>query len=727
MSFSDPNSDPFAEQEVVTTDKIEAPQIHLKLVPTESSAAMNWNDFSTPSAADPFEAPFHIHQTDEPSFKPMVMQESPRSPPASPSSPVAAPQAPAPVVDTFDYPFPQPAKEPSRPHPEAITAAKPPRPSISPRVAVGGVPFGVDSLLRAVKAQDIESTRSLLKQGMNPNAQNEENQTALHLAVLAQSPEIVKLLLECPVLDPNMCDIAFNTPLHIAACHCDAPVRCSPDLSELVPAPSSAGASTSSTNSATSSTMLVPASTVNDASGATDTPLEAIIRLLCADSRTDVNIRNTSLHVPLIYSCLSGNYKVAALLVKAGASVNAATHTDIYPLHAAAENGYADIVRLLLLNGAIVSVRDYQGYTPLHLAARSNFGAICGLLWRHRADTNAYTVPSPSNPVGKRPCDLATDPEIKNFLSGMKTSSSHPLEINFVNHAVLGKSRIGMTMCPGRNKKDHRRNLKMDIAALLQTGTQVLVSLVQQHELDSMKIPDMMTRVRAAGIEVIHAPIKDKWIPSRIGILVELVDLIVERVKLGKCITVHCNGGKGRTGLVVAGTLVARGMEPSPATDLIRNVRPGMLYNPAQIVYLRLYQRTINGREAPTGVLTSIPTELAVFEATKKEEEACDPCDQPSSSAQDESPRSAAGDVGSSSAQDQQLSVLAPASRSRTSVGEIQASANAQERSEQPDLPIGEQKPFIVGSLIEDDPMPTPLAQPHQEAPAPSQNTNPFL
>lgn len=571
--------------------------------------------------------------------------------------------------------------------------------------------MGVDSLLKAVKTKNNDAVRSLLKQGMNPNAQNEENQTPLHLAVLAQSPEIVKLLLECPLLDPNMVDIAYNTPLHIASIHCDAPVRCTPDLSELVAAPqpeavpSPGSAATNGTSGAptTSSTMLVPASTVNDHTGANDTPLEAIIRLLCNDTRTDVNIRNASLHVPLIYSCLSGNYKVAAMLVRAGASVNAATHTDIYPLHAACENGYADIVRLLLLNGALVNVRDYQGYTPLHLAARGNFGAICGLLWRHRADINALTVTSPSNPVGKRPCDLATDMEIKNFLSGMKTSSSHPLEINFVTHSVLGKSRIGMTMCPGRNKKDHRRNLQMDIAALLQVGTQVLVTLVQQHELDSMKISDMMTRVRAAGIEVIHAPIKDKWIPSRLGILVELVDLIAARVKQGKCITVHCNGGKGRTGLVVAATLVLLGLEPGPSTDLIRSVRPGMLYNPAQIVYLRLYQRTIAGRTVP-GPITAVPTELAVFEA---ELQAAAELDEPSScdaSSSDPTCSTAPSSPSSppSTSQDATPIILSPTAPRRSSIEEIRTAANAQERAEQPSLPSGQQPPFSIGALIDE-------------------------
>lgn len=587
----------------------------------------------------------------------------------------------------------------------------------------------MESLLKAVKSKSADSVATLLKQGMNPNAQNEENQTALHLAVLAQSPAIVKILLECPVLDPNMFDIAYNTPLHIASVHADPAVRCSPDLSELVPAlPSSqspqaeSSAQTSETPTTSSPTMLVPAASLMDATGENDSPMESIVRLLCMDPRTDVNIRNASLHVPLIYSCLNGNYKVAALLVRAGASVNAATHTDIYPLHAACENGYADIVRLLLLNGALVNVRDYQGYTPLHLAARGNFGAICSLLWRHRADINAVTVSSPSNPVGKRPSDLSTDPEIKNFLSGMRTSSSHPLEINFVTHNVLGKSRIGMTMCPGRNKKNHRRNLRMDIATLLQVGTQVLVTLVQQHELDSMKIPDMMTQVRAAGIEVIHAPIKDKWIPSRVGILVELVDLIAARVKVGRCITVHCNGGKGRTGLVVAATLVALGMEPGPATDLIRTVRPGMLYNPAQIVYLRLYQRTITGREGPVVNPTSPPTELAVFEPqsssppveTQPQEDACAACEEDE---EDEEPKTKPSENGATSSATQDTgdvppTILSPAPPSQVDLTGIQIAANEQEKQGQPDLPVGEQHSFTVGTLIDLDSSKTPTPNP---------------
>jgi len=83
---------------------------------------------------------------------------------------------------------------------------------------------------------------------------------------------------------------------------------------------------------------------------------------------------------------------------------------------------------------------------------------------------------------------------------------------------------------------------------------------------------------------------------------------------------VHCNGGKGRTGLVVVSCLVMLGtlifsltlcsnvnrllmvipyfvgLDPSEATDVVRASRPGMLYNPAQILYVRALKAYLTGQ-----------------------------------------------------------------------------------------------------------------------------------
>jgi len=90
---------------------------------------------------------------------------------------------------------------------------------------------------------------------------------------------------------------------------------------------------------------------------------------------------------------------------------------------------------------------------------------------------------------------------------------------------------------------------------------------------------------------VISFPIPDKWIPSSMDRLVQVVGELVGLVRQGECILVHCNGGKGRTGLIVVSTLVALGMDPSDATEKIRIAREGMIRNPAQLVYVIAFKR----------------------------------------------------------------------------------------------------------------------------------------
>jgi ADP-ribosyl-[dinitrogen reductase] hydrolase len=114
-----------------------------------------------------------------------------------------------------------------------------------------------------------------------------------------------------------------------------------------------------------------------------------------------------------------------------------------------------------------------------------------------------------------------------------------------------------------------------------------LVSLVQNPELEMMGIPHFFDKVKAYGIQSIHYPIPDKWLPNSMDEVSELVNRIIELLHRGKRIVVHCNGGKGRTALVVVSVLVSLGMSAGEATDLVRATRPGTLYNPAQIIYVR--------------------------------------------------------------------------------------------------------------------------------------------
>lgn len=72
---------------------------------------------------------------------------------------------------------------------------------------------------------------------------------------------------------------------------------------------------------------------------------------------------------------------------------------------------------------------------------------------------------------------------------------------------------------------------------------------------------------------------------------------VVEQIRRQRRILVHCNGGKGRTGLVAGATLMALGMEQDDAVQIMRDTREGMIQNPAQLLYLRAFKKAV--QESP--------------------------------------------------------------------------------------------------------------------------------
>jgi len=72
----------------------------------------------------------------------------------------------------------------------------------------------------------------------------------------------------------------------------------------------------------------------------------------------------------LHYAAWQGAEKVARLLLKRGADLNARGERQWTPLHYAVFHSQPKLVRLLLANGADPNLRDDSNYTPVHIAAR---------------------------------------------------------------------------------------------------------------------------------------------------------------------------------------------------------------------------------------------------------------------------------------------------------------------------------------------------------------------
>ena len=188
----------------------------------------------------------------------------------------------------------------------------------------------------------------------------------------------------------------------------------------------------------------------------------------------------------------------------------------------------------------------------------------------------------------------------------MRTSLSHPLQIAAVQ-LVPGYGRIGVTFCPGKKQPGSlsggwHRDLGTDLDAIRDWGAAVVVSLVEQHELEALAVSNLGAEVVNRHMEWLHLPIPDVSVPQ---VQFEQVWQLKgaglrARLRDGFDVVVHCKGGLGRAGMIAARLLAELGVEPSEAISRVRSVRPDAIETPAQEAYVR----TISPIEEPRPSLT---------------------------------------------------------------------------------------------------------------------------
>jgi ankyrin repeat protein len=116
------------------------------------------------------------------------------------------------------------------------------------------------------------------------------------------------------------------------------------------------------------------------------------IAALLIKNEADVNVREEKASLtPLHYAAQSGNFEIVNLLIEKRASVDVSTKNDLAPLHYAAQTGNYEIVALLIKNEASVNVLTKSRLTPLHYAAQSRNYKIVALLIKKEASVNVRT------------------------------------------------------------------------------------------------------------------------------------------------------------------------------------------------------------------------------------------------------------------------------------------------------------------------------------------------
>jgi ADP-ribosyl-[dinitrogen reductase] hydrolase len=182
----------------------------------------------------------------------------------------------------------------------------------------------------------------------------------------------------------------------------------------------------------------------------------------------------------------------------------------------------------------------------------------------------------------------------------MRTSLTDPLQIAVV-FAPGVAGAIGLTLCPG--KKDRaggwNRDLDADIAAIRSWGAEIVVTLVEGHELRLLDVVALPQAVARHGMESIHLPIRDVSVPDAgFEEQWQAAGVKLRRVlRRGGSVLVHCRGGLGRAGMIAARLLVELGMTPEAAIRAVRDSRsPQAIETAEQEAHVRAC-RLINDAE----------------------------------------------------------------------------------------------------------------------------------
>jgi ankyrin repeat protein len=259
---------------------------------------------------------------------------------------------------------------------------------------VAGVSAGAGDLrlIEAVRQQDRETVRALLKQKADVNAREGDGATALHWAVVRDDGETVEGLLRAGA-NVNVANDYGVTPLSLACTNRNAPI-----VKQLLAggadpnAASSMGETPLMTCTRTGSVDGIRAlfdhgannvNAVEKSHGQTALMWAAaqenpdVVRVLLAHG-ADVHIRSTSHLLPVSLGGNGGNFRDAVLMPQRG----------VTPLLFAARHGRIDNARLLLDAGADVHEAAPNGESALVTASFSGQGRFAAFLLERGANPN---------------------------------------------------------------------------------------------------------------------------------------------------------------------------------------------------------------------------------------------------------------------------------------------------------------------------------------------------
>lgn len=248
------------------------------------------------------------------------------------------------------------------------------------------IPFTEEAFLKTISEGKTEAAILFLEAEMNPNAANQDNQTALMLSLSGTETEFASKLVAAGA-DVNAKDKQSSTALISAARSGNLnAVRFLID----------AKANLNYSDPAGFSALM----------HAIETGHTEIARML-AQAGANVDVRDNTGLTAVMRSVMSGNFDVLQALINAGADVLVKNHeTQQTALIMAAQRGQYNLVELLLKNAITSEDRDAtdkNGFTALSHSVQNGHTEVVRLLCSKKANAKI------ADKNGKTPIDYAKE------------------------------------------------------------------------------------------------------------------------------------------------------------------------------------------------------------------------------------------------------------------------------------------------------------------------------
>lgn len=164
---------------------------------------------------------------------------------------------------------------------------------------------------------------------------------------------------------------------------------------------------------------------------------------------------------------------------------------------------------------------------------------------------------------------------------------SHPYDLLSIP-GLAGK--LIFTPCPGTKES----SLEQALSVLKEAGAAAVISLMPHHELTTNGAEQTAEQCQALGLGWYHLPVADEQVPQQdfdAGWKAS-GPAILEQLRGGQSLAIHCKGGSGRTGLIAARILIEAGIVRAEAIALVQALRPKAIQHPAHVSWISQFDTT---------------------------------------------------------------------------------------------------------------------------------------